>query len=233
MFLTEGNFNEYDILKGAPNWFLTAFTEIEDEKNNPSKAAEIALAYLKEHSDELFNEIEYKDLIPAMNNPESKSLSFWRNMYLIERSIKPTKKEYGLHTSWSNRLRWFCNTYTAENYIVNHIRVPKEITTASGKLYFVHGRNEDIDHTKLVAGPGKEAADFTFYDEKSKFVDAKRLKDTETINALANNYKEKYHGAGSRHGAEYIIAYNSDLSKFYFIDYTSVEPNIIEVYPKG
>lgn len=231
-------------LDTAPIWFNKAFKSIETAKNTYD-AAKIAKEVLENSNYKLKLEVLYKDLDDAIKNTEAFSTDFWRNLYLIERSIPTSYASGKISCSWFNRLKIFNNTHKCEEYIINYIRIPDEIqhVDSNGKLYYRNypGKGVKLNHSILRYGPGYDIADFYFWnaaggeDQKDKCidVDAKCIKFGETLENTIEAYRTSITGKASRHNAKYIIAYTSDLKKFYFVDYTFAEPKVIEVYPRG
>ena len=103
---------DVDILEDADSEFLELVVDLELETDFKKRAA-IAKNFIDSHSYYL-TEVSYTDLGKYLDNPEFYTKDFWRQLYVLERSIPP---RFGDHFTWFDRLKVFYNTYIRERAV--------------------------------------------------------------------------------------------------------------------
>lgn len=205
--------SQIDILTDASKEFISMVATLESMEDK-WKRAKLAREYLAQYGGML--KVNHKDLQDALHNPDSRSMSFWRQMYLIERAIPPKriKQQDGTYTwssdtPWVKRLKIFANTA-----IVEHAVVYKRLHGLPSELRFSRFSG---DHDNLEAKPGEKAADFYCWDQANDknyaFVE---LKCPRTANI--EEAKNKYADSTSRYGARFVLMFLTDYS-YKLIDY--------------
>lgn len=201
-------YSEINILTDANQGFLDLLCELEQTTDFKSRGQK-ALKYLQDNNGLL--EIDYETLGKYLRNPDSVSLSTWRQLYVLERSIPP---RFGGRYTWVQRLKMFYNTYLYEQALQKHNFVwdDKKFT-----LRLITGRpDRPIYHDRLIAGEGKWGADFYIYDDKMLFVEHKYC-DKATVEEAAEKYEpsqNKY-----TYAARFVVVYMAKLNAYYLIDY--------------
>jgi hypothetical protein len=201
--------SDVDILRDAPNKFLNEVAKLESLADFHERGKE-AEKYINENGG--LKAIAYEELIAGLASPSSQPLSFWRQLYLLERSIPPRKD--AKQVSWFERLKIFADTYKLEHAVLG-----KKLDGLPGKLLFTR---KSGDHDNLHAGAGAYAADFYCWDDKANkfhsFIEFKHWGTTDILRA-ADFYKDKHYFA------DYVLLFTSE-HKYYLIDY--INDQIIE-----
>lgn len=141
-------YDEINILIGASQSFIDEVCLLESTTDLKVRA-ELALAYLKENNG--IELIDFKTLGQYLCAPKNVDLAIWRQLYILERSIKPRNSNW----SWVNRLKMFYNTYLEEHGLLGQYY-------KDHKFYFL---NKSGDHENLHAGMGTYGSDFYYFDD--------------------------------------------------------------------
>lgn len=206
---------DVDILEDADSEFLGLVAELELETDFKKRAI-TAKNFIDSHSLSYLKNVSYVDLGKYLDSPEFYTKDFWRQLYVLERSIPP---RFGDHFTWFDRLKVFYNTYVRERAVHGK-------ASYNGKtLYWVKGNVKNpTNHDKLVYGHGTSGADFYFFDDNlpgdqawQKMVKVEMKHgdadlDTE-IKKHANDkflYGAKYLILAMADGSYYMVNYNTD-----------------------
>lgn len=197
---------EIDIISDAPRRFLEIVDKIE-QTHDVNEKAKIALDYIMVNN--AISEISYLELISRLTNPSSSGSSFWRQMYLLERSIPRRKTDTPTESSlsWVARLKTFADTYTLE-YAINK----QQLDALPGLIRFT---KKSGNHDILHSGHGTAAPDFYCWDPKIKknhgFVEFKHW-GSSNINTAKDYYADK------RYIARYVLVFLAS-HEYKLIDY--------------
>ena len=209
---------EIDILKGANLDFIKFVAELESITDFDIRAQK-AKDYIDKHNG--IKEIDYITLGKYLANTKATPLEIWRQLYVLERSIKP---RFGDHYTWLDRLRMFYNTYIRENAIAG-----KAIYRGK-KIYFIKGNEAaPTNHDKLVYGHGQWGADFYFYDDSregdqtwQKMVKVEMKHCDGNLDTAVKKYADNEYS----YGAKYLILAMANGS-YFMVDYTDKESPVV------
>jgi hypothetical protein len=202
-----------NLLFGASPDFIAAVEKIELEIDY-DKRSQIAIDYIDKNNG--LKEILYVTLGEYLKNPYSISTNIWRQLYLLERSIKP---RFGDHYTWYQRLKVFYDTYCHETNVHGKIKI-----NGHPVLLRKGSKTNPIYHDRLVYGKGKFGADFYYFDEALPGnTTIEKMVDVEfkySQNLSAEEVALKYLDNKYMYDAKYLITFVNRFNCYYLIDYT-------------